>query len=159
MSHIKYAQGIQRSSHGKRANYYHKTQDRNSLLIRKPMGKALSIPLPSRTQAVFGHHEDISIRNRMNGGMSTFPQGIQDKIISFPQGSQGAFSRVPVLTTKENDILQEIIVVQEGKGEIIDFPEGMVCLSHGTSSLERTEDIIIVHQGTPEDLISVVQET
>ena len=33
-------------------------------------------------------------------------------------------------------------------------------LSHGTSSLEGTEDdIIIVHQGTPEDLICVLQET
>ena len=73
--------------------------------------------------------EDITNHTRMNGGISTFPQGIQDKIISIPQGSQGEFSRVPVLTTKENDILREIIVVQEGKGEIIDFLKAMVSLS------------------------------
>ena len=51
----------------------------------------------------------------MNDGMSTLPQGIQDKIITILQGSQGEFSRVHVLTTKEYNIIQEIIVTQERK--------------------------------------------
>ena len=51
----------------------------------------------------------------MNDGMSTLLQGIQNEIITILQGSQGEFSRVHVLTNKENDILQEINVTQEGK--------------------------------------------
>ena len=43
-----------------------------------------------------------------------------------------------MFTIEENDILQEIIVTQEGKGEIVDFPKGTLSLSHGTSSLEGT---------------------
>ena len=66
-----------------------------------------------------------------------------------------------MLTTEEYDILQDIIVTNEGKEETVhlDLPQGTLSLSRGTSGLEETEDdIIIVHQGTPEDLISIVQE-
>ena len=65
-----------------------------------------------------------------------------------------------MLTTEEYDILQDIIVTNKGKEETVDLPQGTLSLSRGTSGLEETEDdIIIVHQGTPEDLIRVVQET
>nr|XP_022313080.1 uncharacterized protein LOC111118077 [Crassostrea virginica] len=53
-----------------------------------------------------------------------------------------------------------MIVNQERKGEIVDFPSGTLSLSHEPSGLkEKADDIIIVHQGTPEELINVVQET
>ena len=91
----------------------------------------------------------------MNDGMSTLPQGIEDEIITILQGSQGEFSRVHVLTTKEYDIIQEIIVTRKKSW----IPQGNA-ISLLTSILEGTEDdIIIVHQGTPEDLFSVVQGT
>ena len=32
--------------------------------------------------------------------------------------------KILVLTTKENDIIQELIVTQEGKMEIVEFPKG-----------------------------------
>ena len=65
-----------------------------------------------------------------------------------------------MLTTQGKGTIQEMIVNQEGKGEIVDFPSGTLSLSHEPSGLkEKDDDIIIVHQGTPEELINVVQET
>ena len=93
----------------------------------------------------------------MSEGISKFPQETQDKISSFSQSSQGKVSRDPMLAT---DIFQDTSVIHVGKGETTDFPKRTLSLYHGTSGSEETEDdIIIVHQGTPEDLISVVQET
>ena len=62
-----------------------------------------------------------------------------------------------MLTTEEYDILQDIIVTNEGKEERVDLPQGTLSLSRGLEKKE--DDIIIVHQGTPEDLIRVVLET
>ena len=168
-------QGTQRDFPGNRANFYHNTQgmptkfphqfsvsqDRQEFLIPQAThGKAFSIPHSTGAKAVSGYREDISNHNRMSEGISTFPLGIQDKIISFPQESQGEISRVPVLTTEEKGTIQEMIVNQEGKGEIVDFPSGTLSLSHEPTGLkEKDDDIIIVHQGTPEELINVVQET
>ena len=159
-------QDTQRGFQGNRAHFYHKThgtptgfphgmsvsKGRQEFLIpQETYGKALSIPLSTVTQAVSGHQEGIITHNIMSEEISTFPQGIQGKIISFPQGSHAKISRVPVLTTVEND--EDVIVTREGKRNTVDFPKG-------TTGLEETEDdIIIVQQGTPEDLISFVQET
>ena len=168
---ISVPQGTQRDFPGNRANFYHNTQGmptkfphqfsvsqgRQEFLIPQAThGKAFSIPHSTGAKAVSGYREDISNHNRMSEGISTFPLGIQDKIISFPWGSQGEISRVPVLTTEENDTIAN----QAGKGEIVDFPSGTLSLSHEPSGLkEKADDIIIVHQGTPEELINVVQET
>ena len=69
-------QGTQRGSHGNGANYYHKTQGTPSgfthvfnvpqgrqefLISQETQGKALSIRLSTRTQAVFGHHGTLVI--------------------------------------------------------------------------------------------------
>ena len=159
-------QDTQRGFQGNRAHFYHKThgtptgfphgmsvsKGRQEFLIpQETYGKALSIPLSTVTQAVSGHQDGIITHDIMSEEISTFPQGIQGKIISFPQGSHEKISRVPVLTTVEND--EDVIVTREGKRNTVDFPKG-------TTGLEETEDdIIIVHQGTPEDLISFVQET
>ncbi|XP_022298262.2 uncharacterized protein LOC111107366 [Crassostrea virginica] len=125
--------------------------------VSETHGKAFSISLSSGTQAVSDYHEDTCYHNRMNEGINTSPQWIRDEINSFPQGSQREISRVPVFKTEETDIIQEIIFTQEGKRNTVDFSKGTLSLSRG---LEETEDdIIIVHQGTPEDLINVVQET
>ncbi|XP_022319653.2 uncharacterized protein LOC111122290 isoform X2 [Crassostrea virginica] len=168
---ISVPQGTQRDFPGNRANFYHNTQGmptkfphqfsvsqgRQEFLIPQAThGKAFSIPHSTGAKVVSGYREDISNHNRMSEGISTFPLGIQDKIISFPRGSQGEISRVPVLTTEENDTIAN----QAGKGEIVDFPSGTLSLSHEPSGLkEKADDIIIVHQGTPEELINVVQET
>ena len=170
-----FPRGTQRGFQENRTNFYHKTQGKPTgnprefhvprgrqdfLIPQETHGKAFSISLSSGTQAVSNYHEDTSYHNKMNEGINTSPQGIRDEIISFPQGSQREISRVPVLKTEENDIIQEIIVTQEGKRNTVDFSKGTLSLSHGPSGLEEIEDdIIIVHHGTPEDLISVVQET
>ena len=170
-----FPRGTQRGFQGNRTKFYHKIQGKPTgnphdfhvprgredfLIPQETHRKAFSISLSSGTQSVTDYHEDTNYHNRMNEGINTSPQGIRDEIISIPQGSQREISRVPVLKTEENDIIQEIIVTHEGKRNTADFSKGTLSLSHETSGLEETEDdIIIVHQGTPEDLISVVQET
>ncbi|XP_078341618.1 uncharacterized protein LOC111109276 isoform X2 [Crassostrea virginica] len=171
---ISVPQGAQRGFQGNIDNHYLKTQgtptgfprelsvlqERQEFLIpQETNGKAFSIPLSTGTQAVSVNQEDITNQNCIDEEIIKFPQGIQDKIISSPQGSQGKISRAPMLTTEEYDILQDIIVTNEGKEETVDLPQGTLSLSRGTRGLEETEDDIIVHQGTPEDLIRVVQET
>ena len=168
-------QGTQRGFQENRANFYHNSQGTSTgfgsefsvsqgrqefFILQAAQRKAFSIPLSTETQAVSDHHEDTSYHNRMNEEISKFPQGIQGKIFRSPQGSQKEISRVPVIPAVENNILQDVIVTREEKRNTVDFPKGTLPLSHGPSCLEETEDdIIIVHQGTPEDLISVVQET
>ncbi|XP_078341464.1 uncharacterized protein LOC111107382 isoform X2 [Crassostrea virginica] len=165
-------QGTQRGFQENRVNFNQKTQGmptgfpnefsvpqgRQEFLIpQAKQEKVFSIPLSTGAQVVNGYQEDISYDNRMSEGISKFPQGTQDKISSFPQSSQGKVSRDPMLTT---DIFQDTSVTNARKGETTDFPKGTLSLYHGTSGSEEIEDdIIIVHQETPEDLISVVQET
>ena len=103
---ISVPQGTQRCFQANRVNLYQKTQGTPTgypNLFRVPQEKqefwvpqeiqrkAFSIPLTTETQAVSGHQEGVSTHDIMSEGISKFPQGIQDKINSFPRGTQRGF--------------------------------------------------------------------